>query len=552
MKKLGLFALTAVIAATTFAGCGRGGNSTVDGIKIDPTKTQLYVYNYDGGVGSEWLDKAIVRFEKEHANESYQANKTGVQVIPKKTKSGFESLLTTSNNAVFFVQQAYYNQLMATGKLLPINDVVTEDNGSGSIEDLLTPEQQAAFKAYDGNYYVLPHYELYSGVTYDKDVFESKKLYFKEGGKWTGDVSEATAGPDGDIATTYDNGLPSTIEEFKELCKRMVTMDVVPFVFSGQYTSYSTHLLNGLWVALTGEQDFYVNFSLNSGDNEVAYISGFNGDAPIVSKTKITPENGYYLKAQEGKYYALDFMRTAIDEEWFDSGCYNDASSHTDTQRRFIYSLPESMESADKKPVAMLIEGTHWYNEANEVLSDSAKKYPDYAERNFAAMPLPTRKNADTACKKNTVCDSNSSFAFINANIKKDEVAVKLAKMFLKFCYTEESLQEFTTTTGVSKGVSYRLTDEQYAAMPTYHKSLWDIKTNSDVVYPYSNSTIFVKHQPDFNFAQDTAMWVSGSYSLPWGGLKDYGHSTKKYFEEWTKAAVLQEQWNKNYKDSME
>ncbi len=559
MKKLVLFALTAAMAATACVGCNRGVGDTVE---VDTKRTQLYVYNYDGGVGSEWLDKAIVRFEAAYANEKFEEGKLGVQVVPQKTKSGFESLLTTSKNAVFFVQQAYYNQLMATGKLLPINDVVTEKTGSRSIEDLLTPEQKAAFTAYDGNYYVLPHYELYSGVTYDKDVFESKSLYFKEGGGWTGDVSKAAAGPDGDVATTYDNGLPSSIEEFKTLCKRMVLMNVIPFVFSGQYTAYSTHLLNGLWVSLTGAEDFYTNFSLNSGDKEISYISGFDGDTPILSKTKITPENGYYLNAQEGKYYALDFMRAAINGDgtaedpqnpWFDDGCYNGAFSHTDTHRRFIRSLPESEESADKKPVAMLIEGTHWYNEAGEVLKDTAKNYPDYAERRFAAMPLPTRKDDSTPCKKNTVCDSNSSFAFINANIKGDAVAVDLAKKFLKFCYTEESLQEFTVTTGVSKGVKYEMTTAQYEAMPTYFKSLWDIKSNSNIVYPYSNTTIFVKHQPDFNFAQDTAMWTSGKYSLPWGALKDYKQSAKAYFNQgWTDATAMQNQWNKNYSDSME
>lgn len=550
MKKILLLTLSFIFALTALCGC-RGG--TTDGITVDKDRTQLYVYNYDGGVGSDWLDKVIARFEAAYANEHFENGKTGVQVIPKKTKSGFDSLLQTSDNAVFFAQQVYYNSLAEQGKILDITDVVTEKVDGTSIEDRLTDGQKRAFTARDGKYYVLPHYVLYSGVTYDKDVFEEYRLYFNKACNgftnfalsYNEDFEKGnlSAGPDG-IGGTYDDGLPSSFEEFYKLCAQMVKQGVTPFVYCGEYPAYSTHLINGLWVSYTGAEEFYYNFSLNSGDKKASYISGFNGDTPVLSEAAITPENAYLLKAQPGKYYALEFMKKAVDGGWFGD---NDGTSHTDTQRNFIYSLPESEANPNQKPVAMLIEGTHWYKEAEGIIADAAKKYPLRKDRNFAVMPLPTRYDSSTECKKNAVCDSNSAFAFMSAKIKDDEVAVKLGKLFLKFCYTEESLKEFTVTTGVKKGVSYELDKSQYGSMPAYLKSLYDVASNSDVVYPYSDSAIFVNNQGDFGFAQDTRLWQSGAYAVPIGALKDGNKSPIEYFSTWTDFEAQKTAWNAKY-----
>lgn len=553
MKKTISIVIALLLTVTVLGGC-RGG--AIDGIEIDTNKTQLYVYNYDGGVGSEWLDKVITRFETTYADRSFEIGKKGVQVVPKKTKSGFSGLLQTSDNAVYFVQQAYYNELAQQGKILDITDIVTEKVDGVSIEDRLTDTQKAAFTALDDKYYVLPHYVLYSGLTYDKDVFEEYRLYFnKVGNGFTNfalsynedfEKGNLSAGPDG-IGGTYDDGLPSSYEEFYKLCAQMKKVGVTPFIYSSQYPAYSTQLINGLWVSYTGAEEFYYNVSLNSGDKEARYVSGFEGENPIFSTIKITPENSYYLNAQAGKYYALEFMKKAVDEGWFDDSIYNGSTSPTDTHRSFIYSLPESEVNPSKKPIAMLIEGTHWYNEAKEVINDAAKKYPLRKERNFASMPLPTRYDSSEECKKNAVCDSNSSFAFISSRIKNNPVTLEIAKLFLKFCYTEESLQEFTVTTGVNKGVNYELTNEQYESLPTYLKSLYDVAYNSDIVYPYSDSTIFINNQGDFGFAQDTMLWQSGAYGIPIGAFKDSNKSVKEYFSTWTNFANQKKIWDGKY-----
>ena len=547
-KNLLLLTLAVIMSCSAF-GCNRPSSS----VKIDPTKTQLYIYNYDGGVGSEWLDPLIARFEDANKNESFESGKTGVQVIAKKTKSDFNSLLQTSRDAVFFVQQAYYNQLQSQGKILDITDVVTEMNSDGkTIESKLSKEQKEAFTAYDGNYYVLPHYVLFSSVTYDRDLFEAEKLYINKAGKvatnyelaYDADYekSNLSVGPDG-IGGTYDDGLPSSFVEFVALCEQMVRKDIIPFVFSGSYKAYSTNLINALWAAYTGAQDFYYNFSFDSGDDTTEIVTSFNGNTPVYEEVQITHETAYKLKAQSGKLYALDFFKKTLDENWYSDMSFNSSTSHTDAQRGYIYSYPDST----KKPIAMLLEGTYWYHEANTIIKDAAVKFPHMSERNFAVMPLPTRYDDSTPCKKNTIVDANSSFAFINANVADDPVAVDLAKRFLKFCYTDESLQEFTTVSGTAKGVAYELTDAQYNSLPSYFKSVYDISKNSDVVYPYSDSRIFINNQKAFGFAQDTVLWESGVYGIPLGAMKDSNKSAKEYFEPWIDFETQSAMWSSLY-----
>ncbi len=548
VKRLLLFALSALMIFSA-VGCDRQEN----GIKIDPNRTQLYIYNYDGGVGSEWLDPLIKRFEETYKNESFENNKTGVQVIPKKTKSDFNSLLQTSKDAVFFVQQAYYNQLQSQGKLIPITDIIKEENSDGkTIESKLTQEQKDAFTAYDGEYYVLPHYVLFSSVTYDRDLFEAEKLYINKAGKVSTNFelsydedyekSNLSAGPDG-IGGTYDDGLPSSFDEFVLLCEQMVRKDIIPFVFSGGYTAYSTNLINALWAAYAGADDFYYNFSFDSGDNTTEIVTSFEGSTAKYEQVKITPETAYKLKAQSAKLYALEFLEKALDEGWFSDMSFNGSTSHTDAQRGYVNSYPDST----KKPIAMLLEGTYWYHEAGDIIKDAAIKYPHMGERNFAVMPLPTRYNDGTPCKKNTIVDANSSFAFINANIKNDPVAVGLAKLFLKFCYTDESLQEFTTVSGTAKGVKYELTNEQYNSLSSYFKSVYDISKNSDVVYPYSNNKIFINNQKAFGIAQDTGLWASGAYGIPLGAMKDAKLSAQDYFGSWIDFETQNATWSSLY-----
>ena len=76
-KKLISNALCICALATSLAplsSCNRGGQYEE---KVDKGKTQLYVSNYDGGFGSQWLMDLKKEFEATNANVSFESGKMG-------------------------------------------------------------------------------------------------------------------------------------------------------------------------------------------------------------------------------------------------------------------------------------------------------------------------------------------------------------------------------------------------------------------------------------------------------------------------------------------
>ena len=116
MKKSMTRAFTGVFAtmlALGAVGCatpaGPGGGTSVEA--TDATRTQLYVFNFDGGYGSEWLAKAKARYEALHAEDVYEEGKKGVQIIVTNTKTGREGAAIRHNTEeIYFTEAIQYYQ----------------------------------------------------------------------------------------------------------------------------------------------------------------------------------------------------------------------------------------------------------------------------------------------------------------------------------------------------------------------------------------------------------------------------------------------------------
>ena len=64
MKKVLLKAITLCMALILSVGVLTGCPAPDDLQGVDTTKTQIYVANYEGGIGRAWLDDAKQRFEE--------------------------------------------------------------------------------------------------------------------------------------------------------------------------------------------------------------------------------------------------------------------------------------------------------------------------------------------------------------------------------------------------------------------------------------------------------------------------------------------------------
>ena len=454
-----------------------------------------------------------------------------------------------------FIESVKYNDLIATNQVMDISDIVTQSLSemtsgaeNGTIEDKLTIEQKEAITAIDGKYYVLPHYELYTGLVYDVDLFDERGYYFSQDGGFTSADEDKTVGPDG-IQGTSDDGLASSYEELYELMDLMVVDGVVPFTWTVATDAYINNMIAGLTVAYEGKDQFMLNVTMDSSktNTQATIIDSFNGDTPVEKSVNITSENAYLMSQQAGKYYAYKLAEKILSNENYHTKL-DMATSHLDVQENYIVSKLKGGTS----PVAMMIEGSYWWNEASEAMKRMENTYKvSSAERKFGWMPLPVQYSGSVtegSGRKNTVMDTLNSFAFINARYEEDEVISGLAKLFLQYCYTDEQLVEFSITTGIPKGVAYDIPEDKLNEVDNYfQKSILKMKLESDVIYPYSANPIYINNQGNFMYMHTASPWSSVVDNMKFGNY--YAAYKKKITakEYFIGSFVSKDEWEKSY-----
>ena len=542
-KNSGLFkSMALVLTCSMFGALSACGGNTTDGPsggKPIPNATQLKVRNYDGGVGSDWLYALEEKYEALMANEELEPGKKGVDISidPQKT-SAEQDILSDAHVVVQEGVEIY--SLIAKGAAVAIDDVVTNENvweTGKTIESRLTEEQKSALTAMDGHYYFIPHYQTFGGVFYNVELFEQNAFYLKKGGGWTRTPSEMTAGPDGDITTTFDNGLPATYEEFKQLMNKMVASGVNPFTFAGAHKSYSSFLVNALYRANAGIQTKY-NYTFNSGSDTVKLHNG--------SSVAITEENAYELWQSQSRYEALEFFAEIIgNKDAVTPNLTPDASNQSidmmAAQDNFILGNPQW----EREKVGMIAEGSYWVNEARDTIAEEEDIRG--SELKFAYMPMPTIKSGTVTKNINSYVldDQSGAYMFINKKgVGENQVIIDLAKDFLQFVNTEIALQEFTTITNLTKGLSYSLTDEQYDDLSYFGKNVWDSKKraeqNNCLLYYGSQSPVYRQVYNKVSLNHSREFWGPKD-NLPFTQLYENKVSVNDYFNS---VKMSQTTWN--------
>lgn len=532
------------VAVMTFTALSMSGCRRTPGVQeIDSSKTQLYVGTLDQGVGKGWLELVADRFEEAFAD--YELNgKKGVQVLVE----GVDRATSLINNfkrervEVVFNEGVDYETWVNKKLLLDITDAVSGKNADLSaygdpagttIESKMDESAAEYYKTDDNKYYAIPFYEDTNGIMFNVDLWEKYGFYFKDGGGWTGNVKEATVGQDGKKGT-YDDGLPRTFDDFFALCEHIQQtkstkggQPLIPIAWNGKYDlSYINSFLFCMAADVDGADQYSLNFTFN-GEAE-GLITGFDGTTPIISQTAetITDRDGYKLYRQQGKYYALKFIETIIDEGYYSNKIINKSTiDHKTMQAYFIKTEDASQGAPLGQEIAMLIEGTWWFNEADEYFSTNEQYGGGKYEQRFGMMPLP-KPTEDHVDGTHTLFNSKQSAAFINANI--NESKIELAKEFLKFAHSNDSLVEFTETVSLLKPYAYTLSENNN--LTYYAKQLLQVKETSENVYPFADSRLFTRQKGTLLSASAWAVIIGDhSYNHP---TTDFlgGVSAEDYF----------------------
>lgn len=514
MKKFLSFktAIIPLLSLTVLAGCGGTGtnNNSVsekESIVIDNTKTQLYIGNYDGDLGHAWLDEVAAKFVAENPD---------VQVIVNNEKELFgDANLQTNmpgyNNDLYFLNGMTYSAFVAKGLLSDITTEVTTalPGETKTIEDKMNSTHKKYYKTSDNKYYAVPFFDAVFGAMYDVDLFEDEGFYFNTDGELFCDSTNTTksAGPNGKTGD-FDDGLPATFSQWKTMVDMMDETGVTPYVWTGKYEYYRQRFMTSIWADYEGKTNFDLNLSLNG-----TYT--FPGDS---EPTTITKENGYLLQNQKGKEYALEYAKYIIEHNYYNSDSFDTINSHTMAQNTFLLSVMNPKINR----IGMILEGGWWENNAKTYMGTMATKFGDeyaFGNRRFGFMPTPKADDGSSNPGTTLISSTGNSVVCINASSQQQE----LAKKFLRFAHTDESLRTFTRMTGSVRPYDYEITDADRNEMSYFANTMWDVYKSEDTQISYI--TLF---QDNVFVSEPTFL---GNTNWFWGSNVDGALYTDAFYE---------------------
>jgi len=509
-------------------------------------QTQLYVSHFTSGYGSTWIRKMKKDFEAAYANVSFEEGKMGVQImIDDHVTLGDAMDFHANDNYVFFLDSNdYNNQAIDEKGIMDITDVVKgtfDINNVAGHENTpdVDPSAKEIFSKFNATqksalnlgtetepaYYGIPWYEGFYGLTYDAKLFNDRCLYFTKSGYISAREGDEniSAGPD-NVEGTYDDGLPATYEQFFALCDEMVDLNIVPIIFAGQHQFYITNVINALIADYNGVQKERLNYDFN-GTTEI--ITGWSGNTPQLTPVTITNANGYNIFRQPSYYYGLEFLEELIRGNnysyWYGES-FSEAYPWTDAQSKFLLA---NLDYA-VQDIGMLAEGTWWTAEAAGEFANLSANYANASamERDLRFMPLPKHSSkATSGARRTTLLESQKSMMYISTETP--DKYVPLCKLFLQFCNTQSSIEDFTVLTNTSRALTYELSDASYNKLTPYGKSILDMKNSpyTDVVYQFSTNPLYAYNMS--RFKKHMALECFG-YSYPSNLLESDSSKTAK------------------------
>ncbi len=518
--------LAAVLSVGVAAGCGNGNI----GKDEDTSKITQISFRQWGGTASstDWLQQAADRFAAEKANEPYESGKKGVKVEISTNKDSDYTSSIPDYDILMDENSANIYDMQTRGYLADIDDLVK------GLQSKIEPQLLPKLKGADGKYYGLPHYSYDVSISYNIDLFKAENLYIAAPGEENvvnykssllpdssagvnfvfNENTKKSCGPNG-IPNDYDDGLPSSLEEFIVLCDYIrIKKNFNPFAMCDITggANYAFMLIESLWAGMVGT-DAMKATTCNFTDAEVEVVKegalSYDGTLlntgikmPQTETVVLSDGNGYRMYDMSARYYALSFLELAKNKGWFK----NQQMTNTKAQEFFVLG---NYNANDNDRCAMLVDSTFWYGEA--VSGGTLTKYKSLSggkEANVSMMPMPVQLTGQVTegnGKKPTVIDTSAT-VFVNKRVEKNEGLFRAVKEFIEFLYSDAELKAFTETSKLTMNLKY---DYDKSSLGNFYAGVLEIeKAAGDKVYAASDNIKYSKNR--------------SSFSLIWGGKLNY------------------------------
>ena len=548
LKSASLILILSVVTSMTACGGGKGNT------KIDTTRSQLYVGNYDGGVGTVWLDSFTRYFEEKYKDISFESGKVGVQIVPDNDrKYGGNTLQTTISNlqadVIFGEDIVYYNYI--NGLTMDITDLVdgswtwqvadaegnpvtltsAYDEGTGNtILQKMNVSERDYYSA-DGKFYGVPYYYGNVTITYNEEIFDETGAFFKRGKSskdFTGNNWEEIFGDKEDALSlgvdkkegTADDGLPATYDDFFLLCQYLKDQGsvngkkIMPLVTCGTYDGYLLDFAETMLADAEGAEEFNLNLTGKGTAKTLGTLDGNGNFIKDTNPTDITESNMSELQRQKGRYDVLDFAYKLGNSLTIDgkASTYFEENSMSLSGYSNIVAQNLFINGNSNYAYAMLLDGNWWESEATATFNKQGENAK--LAYNFKTLPIP-KSSEDYVWEGRTYVSTQSNSVLINNNISENETRKNLAKLFVYEFHTNEQMATFNGITGILRPYNYT------------------IDKNSDIwkgMSPYSQSlyTLYVEDEDTTSLFGQTKLSISNSkYELDdWSFVSRVGNNT--------------------------
>lgn len=464
--------LFAALLLFTFASC----TTTVKSNKIN-----VMVEIPDNGIGFAWAEELAKKF-----NETEEIKNSEYQIKIKGLSSGsgidysaaYKAGVKVAGSTLYTDAPEGPLKLMEEGYLLDLSDILDRDvDGNGktirekikfmdSVSSLYKNENN------DGELYALPYTDSFAGFIFDFELFKENGWLITEAD------GKLSAGRDGEY-NTYDDGQPTTLEEFANMLIDIRHDKAFPFIFTTKYAwAYLPSILDGIIAQYMGKENYktYSSFDGNYVDASGNIIS------------TITPQTGYKVFDYEGLKESLVFFKNYILNEMniHPSSWETIDFTHREAQNNFILGY-KSNTSTSIRQGAMLLDGIWFENEARPIFSNLESRKEEgrgYGDREFRYMLYPQLEGSLGANGDGT----GSSLACMDLGVismlkSEDPIYEKFSKDFLAYTLSNEALSFFTTYTGIVRPYNYSLSTEQYNSLTPFQKNVWDLYNDDENIH---------------------------------------------------------------------
>ena len=493
VQKIAALSLAGLLSCSVFTACGPDPYANM---------SQLNIKVFNGGFGHEWLKELILNFENKFKDVSFEEGKTGVHIAltPNKefTDLHLKMEIGTDAEDIYYTSTSDFMPYVDVGVAYDVTNIMTanvyDENGQvdwdaesngwkkqdnyQSIVDRLsldtTRERLNLGTEENPKYMVLPFEDTVTGFIVDWDLFVEQG--------WN----------------DYDgiDGMPATIEDLYDLLGRIRRKGYSGFTFSTK-VQYSKTIQPAVIAQVEGSDTWYDLFSDYIGDYD------FNGDGKIAEdgSESITPNTAYKLIDTRGYAAAVEmafklFEKADNGKTFYDPGA-TAKLSYGAAQQDFL------MSKETGTPIAMLIEGEWWENEARATFNSMSVNNEEnaYGQREFRMMPIPSFDETngdpdDPSDDRYTLGTWTGGCAVVvnEKTVGDDPVKQKLAELWLQYQNSTEGLKCFTKHTSVTLPLEYELTEDELAEITPFGRSLYRLKRDPRVEIIHRGISIEADH----------------------------------------------------------